>query len=435
MKSSRLSFPAAALAVGLALAGCTGGASDGSGDGASDGSGDGVTTLRVLIGQGVALSSFEDDMQADVANFEKLNPGIKVDLEIMLNDQLRTVLQTRLRSGNGPDVFEYDTGPAYAGALQEAGLVYDLSAAYESKGWPIYEFAKPRVTFGGEIVALPFEMESVGIWYNKDIFEELGIEPPANLADLEDAAQTIKDAGIIPFAISDQEGWEGGHILSMILSSQVGEAGLDALITGEESWDSQPVIDSLQVIADFNEKGFFNPSPTGTAYDVGNSLYYSGEAAMNLTGSWQLSEIEAGVDFAYAYIPFPGPDSEGIFASGLGRGLLISAASKNTDAAIAYLDYQVTQEHAKWFIETFGKVPVFPVDTAGIDASPVLLKMLDDSTAVADGGGEMGSNIDVLMGVQFNDAMWAGIQGILAGTETAEGVAANLEAAAQADQS
>jgi maltose-binding protein MalE len=76
---------------------------------------------------------------------------------------MRTVLQTQLRSGEGPDVFNWGSGPGYAGALAEAGLLYDLTDAYEEYGWPIYDFAKERVTFDGKTVGVPGEMETIGL--------------------------------------------------------------------------------------------------------------------------------------------------------------------------------------------------------------------------------------------------------------------------------
>ena len=94
------------------------------------------------------------------------------------SENVRTVLQTQLRSGEGPDVFGYDTGPGFAGALAKAGLVYDLTAAYQENDWPIYDFAKQRVTFDGKLVGVPSQIEEVGVFYNKDIFTELGIEQP-----------------------------------------------------------------------------------------------------------------------------------------------------------------------------------------------------------------------------------------------------------------
>ena len=172
------------------------------------------------------------------------------------------------------------------------------------------------------------------------------------------------------------------------------------------------------MLEDFNENGCFTPSPAAVTYDNANALFYSGQAAMNPTGSWLVQDTERNVDFEVGYIPFPAPDAPGIF---------ISASSKKHEAALKFLDYTVTQEHGAWVIENAQSIPAFPIDTTGIDASPLFTQVLDDAAKIADGTGDFGYNIDVLMTDTFNEAMWNGVQAILTGQATPEEVAASLE--------
>jgi raffinose/stachyose/melibiose transport system substrate-binding protein len=131
-------------------AACTGGApGTGSGDVEQDTSSN--QEIRYMIGQPEDPADLEL-IKADLKTFESKNPGITVKLDVIPSENVRTVLQTQLRSGEGPDVFGYDTGPGFAGALAKAGLVYDLTSAYADRKWPIYDFAKKRVTFDGKIV-------------------------------------------------------------------------------------------------------------------------------------------------------------------------------------------------------------------------------------------------------------------------------------------
>lgn len=407
----------AAAALAVTLAGCTGGAPS------ADDSDPNV--IRFMIGQPEDPADLELTKQ-DMAKFEE-ETGIRVELDVIPSENVRTIVQTQLRSGDGPDVFGYDTGPGFAGALAEAGLLYPLTDAYAEYDWPVYDFAQERVTFDGEIVGIPNDIETVGLFYNRTLFDDLGLAQPESIDDLMSACEAIKAEGIIPFAISDQEGWQGGHLLSMVLSSQIGGEALKALIDGETSWDSPEVVQALTVLEDFNENGCFTPSPAAVTYDNANALFYSGQAAMNPTGSWLVQDTERNVDFEVGYIPFPAPDAPGIFSGGLGAGLFISASSKKHEAALKFLDYTVTQEHGAWVIENAQSIPAFPIDTTGIDASPLFTQVLDDAAKIADGTGDFGYNIDVLMTDTFNEAMWNGVQAILTGQATPEEVAASLE--------
>lgn len=416
----------------LTLTACTGGtsATEAAGN-ATDADGEAVT-LRYLIEQPEEATSLEL-WEEHIDEFEAANPGITVELEAMPLENMRTVLQTQLRSGDGPDVFNWGSGPGYAGALAEAGVLYDLTGAYEDYGWPVYDFAKERVTFDGKIVGVPGDMETVGIFYNKDVFTELGLDEPESLADLEQAARAIKDANIIPFAVSDQEGWQGGHYLSMALSSSVGSEGMQALIDGERPWTAPEVVEALQLWADWYDAGYFPPYPTSLSYDAGNALFYSGEAAMAPTGSWAIDGITANTDFEVGYLPFPAEDGPGIFVGGLGSGPFIAAETAHPEEALTFLDFLASQEHGQWMVEELGVIPAWPVDTEGVEASPLFAQVLEDTAAFSTGSADLGLNIDVLTTDVFNEAMWDGVQALLSEQAAAQDVAEQLEAAAGDD--
>jgi raffinose/stachyose/melibiose transport system substrate-binding protein len=414
----------------LVLTACTGGTPSSSGDGGSDGGSDGGGTLRYLIEQledAESLQRLEDHL----ADFEE-SSGIDVEVQQLDIDTMRTVLQTQLRSAEGPDVFNWGSGPGIGGALAEAGLLYDLTAAYEENGWEVYDFAKERVTYDGKVYGIPGEMETVGLYYNTGIFEDLGIEPPQTLDDVRAVSTTIREAGLIPMAFGDQEGWPGSHLLSMALSSAVGADGMEALLSGEQSWDSPPVIDALRFWVEANQNGWLPESPTSVDYDTMTSLYISGEAAMIPTGSWFINDLAIDADFESAYIPFPAPDGEGVFAGGLGSGPFVSANTDNPEGAIQLLDFLASEEHGQWTVENLQTIPPRPVDTAGLDVDPLLAQVLDQVSTLSEGGGELGYNIDVLMPEGFNEVMFDGVQAVLTGQATPEEVAADLEAAAQA---
>ncbi|MFC3687588.1 ABC transporter substrate-binding protein [Aquipuribacter hungaricus] len=424
--TSRAATTGTTLALVLGLAACTGVPAGGGEEGEAAGDG---TTVRYLVEE-LEDATAQDLLRTRLDVFEEENPGITVELETLPFDTMRTVLQTQLRSGDAPDVFNWGSGPSFGGALAEAGLVMDLGPAYEENGWEIYDFAKERVTQDGVVYGIPGEMETIGVYYNKDLFAELGIEEPTDLAGLEAAAQTVKDAGLIPFAVSDQEGWQGGHLLSMALSSRVGAEQMQQLVSGEGDWSSPEVVESLALWDRFEEQGFLTPFPTSVTYDSGNALFFSGEAAMVPTGSWLVDGIAVNADFEAGYIPFPSQDGEGVFSGGLGSGPMVSATTENEEAAVALVDFLASPEHGRWMVENLDVIPPFPVDTEGVDVTPLFAQVLEDVEVFAEGGSELGTNIDVLMPDEFNAAMSDGVQALFSDQSTPEEVAASLQEAA-----
>jgi len=386
----------------------------------------GPVQIRYLIGQPEDAADLKL-IKDDIKKFEEQSGGITVKLDVLPNDNLRTILQTQLRSDNGPDVFGYDTGPGFAGALAKAGLVHDLTDAYAKYNWPVYDFAKQRVTFGGKLVGIPSQMEEVGLFYNKDLFAKHGLSEPQNLGELMAGAAKLKEAGLIPLSVNDKPGWQGGHLLSMSLSSEVGSAGMDKLLSGETPWNDPTVVNALKVWADLADQKLLPNSPSAIDYDTGNALFYSGKAAINPTGSWLALDTERNAKFEVGFIPFPSSTSKGIFSGGLGSGVFVSANSQKVDAAEKFLNYLTTPEHGRWAVENLQDIPAYPIDTSGIKATPLFSQILADTGKIAEGTGDFGYNIDVLTNDAFNNAMWKGMQGLLSGQSTPEKVAEQLQ--------
>lgn len=427
MRISPLKTLTAATACLVATA-CTGQVPSTGGD-ENGGDDTGQQTIKWLIEEpedAGALQALKDH----VATFEK-ESGYNVDVQTLPFENMRTILQTQLRSGEGPDVFNWGSGPDFGGALADAGLLYDLTEAYREHKWQVFDFAKERVTVDGKIYGIPGEMETIGLFYNKQVFDELGLQPPESVDELKQVSKRLEQAGKIPIALGDKEGWEGGHYLSMSLSSIIGSKGMEALFNGEKSWDSPEVVRALDIWKNLQEAGYLTESPTSVDYDTAIAQFFSGDAAMLPTGSWLVGEIDDNTDFEVGYIPFPAPDGPGIFTGGLGSGPYVSATTDNPDAAIEFLDFLASDEHAKWTVENLHTIPPVPLDTQDLDVSPLFAQVIEDVAAFAKGG-DFGYNIDVMVDAEINDAMYDGVQAIFTGQATPQEVAANLEAASGA---
>ena len=94
----------------LGAAGCGGGRDE-------------VVKLLAATRETTALERVAEEI---IARFEEQNPNIDVQRETMPTEDVRRVIETRLRSEDPPDLFTYDTGPGFGGVLADAGLLYPL---------------------------------------------------------------------------------------------------------------------------------------------------------------------------------------------------------------------------------------------------------------------------------------------------------------------
>lgn len=421
-KASLLGVGAVLAATAIALSGCTGGTTASN----SGSNNSGSNQITYLIGQPDTPEQLTA-LKADMKNFEK-ESGVTVKLNVLPGDTIRTVLQTQLRSGSGPDVFNYDTGTGFAGVLAKAGLLYDLTDQYSKKNYGIYDWAKKAVTFDNKITGIPDSIEEVGLYYNKDIFDKQGLSTPTSLPDLEASLAKLKASGVIPIGAAEKEGYEAGWYLSMALASRAGADTVKGLIAGTGDWSSKDVVDAIDSWKQLNDKGYLPPSVTSIANQNGDALFLSGKAAMYPSGTWLVQTIDSTVKFNAGFIPFPGPDDKGISTTGLGSGIFMSANSKNPKAALKLMDYLASPEHGKYEIRQ-GVIPTFEVPTDGIKVSPLFQQVLTDTAAYAKGTGQVGQNIDVAETDVFNKAMWDGFQAVFNDTMTPTQMAQSLQKA------
>ncbi len=420
---------AVALVLMLTAAAC-GGSSAGGGDTSGGGEEGGPTILRVFEGI-QETPRLEAEAEKAVEDFEAQNPDIDVQRESVSVENQRTVIQTRLRSDQPPDVFGYDTGPGFAGVLAKADLLHPLDDAYKQYNWPIYDWAKQRVTYDGTLYGVPGSVEQLGVYYNKDLFSDMGFEEPQSTDDLDAIATAVQDEGITPFAFGDQEQWPAGHLFSMALSNILGREGIDNILYGNGKWNDPEVVDAIDLMfTQFTEQGYYPEDVNAITYDDANTLFYAGDAAMLPTGTWLIPDLDELVqDFEVGFFPFPSIDGSSVSPpGGVGGGLFVAANTEAPEAAFKYLDYTMSKASVDRGIEVFNEIPAFKIDPAEYSVSPLFETVLNELSE-ATNPDAYGYNIDVLTPANFNTVMFEGFQEVLNGTRTSEEQADALQQA------
>ena len=369
--------------------------------------------VRFLTGtrETAALERAVTEIQVD--RFEEQHPNIELHREALQPDEVRKEIQRRLRSKGPPDVFAYDTGPGFGGVLADAGLLRPLENAYEKHGWDIYEWAKQQATYDGSVYGVPDQVEEIIVFYNKDLVPEV----PHTVEELRQICGELKGRGKIPLAFGNWERYPASHLFSMGASNLLGREGLDHILYGEGRWDTPQVVEAIDLIfREFVESGYYPKSPNALHYDGANALFYSGDAAMNPTGTWLVSEIVQAVqEFDVGFFPFPSINGSGISPpAGVGTGWFVAQDAKNPQGAITFIDYLLQDDTARLTIEKLNTIPAHPVDTAGLDVPELFKQVLDDLSKFPKAEA-FGYNIDVLVPQNFNEEMYTGFREVMNG--------------------
>jgi multiple sugar transport system substrate-binding protein len=177
----KLGGGALASAYVLGLAGCGGGGSGGGGT---------LKFANWVSSEEATRANMDKVLRA----FEKKNPGITVENVAIPFEEMRQQLLTLFAGGEPPDVVQLN-GP-WPQEFGSQGVLADMrefvDGAYLKDN---YEGAIEAGEYKGQLYALPLSLTPHGLWYNKDLMEQAGLNPerpPQTLEELDGQMATIK---------------------------------------------------------------------------------------------------------------------------------------------------------------------------------------------------------------------------------------------------
>lgn len=370
------------------------------------------------------------------AAFNESHPGIHVTPVAFKTQDINKTLRMALTSGTGPDLFYYDSGPGYLGALAEAGLLMDLTEAAQQYNWyeELADWALNSATWKGTLYGIANEYEMLCVFYNKAIFEQLGVSEPTTYDEFLSICQTAKDAGIVAVVLDDMEKWPGYHYESLYFGAFGGNELVRSIMDQEQEngWNQPALAEGLNALKDLVAQGYTSSFPNGIAHDDALRDFYSGGGAMYLTGTWQVSTMYENMGDNVGLFLFPSAkeDITTMPPVGVGSAMQVNAGTQHPEEALIFLDYLYdAQTGAKLWMEGAECITPAAVDTSDLSFNPLFLEVME----IAGATDVFNYNIDVLMPANVNDVTGNYIQQILDGYITGEdAVQQKQEAFAQA---
>lgn len=374
MKMKKLLALTLALAMTLTLAACGGGQTNSGGDASkSNVAGGDITPVAdgegydheaiekagdITITMMVSGTAYENDFETErLPNLVKEKwPNVTLEVTKLPDDNYYTSLKTKLASGECPDIIL--TQPMYAGsnscyALAEAGYLTPLNDLEYVSNMANLE----AVTYDGNLVTATATISILGTYYNKDMFEEVGITSvPSSWQELLDACQKLKDAGHQPIVMGDKDMYVLQFGLYQIACNEIYAKNADydvQLRTGDTHFTDEGTWDTvLSMYKELYDNGYIDASQSlGYGASQAITAFVDGKAAMTFDGSFNATALlaqGAAGDFERGYFPIPAASGDTHTATCLGAGYSIYSGSKNIDACKELLDYWLNGESPVW---------------------------------------------------------------------------------------
>ncbi|HEX2926584.1 MAG TPA: extracellular solute-binding protein [Ruminiclostridium sp.] len=318
-----------------------------------------------------------------VKQFQQENPNVTVeDQSIEDEASYNTKFKTDVASGDVPELFATYGGAAFE-EYAKSGVAADLSADLAAdKDWsgaflPAFEnfqFSDLKGTY-----AVPYEFMAVALFYNKDLFKQIGAEPPKTIQEFEAVCDKFKAAGIVPMALGEKDVWRGGHLLANLIDKKLGAQENMDLGSRKAKYDDANMVDVFNLINDWNKKGYFGDKPATFDVNAEKAMFHSGKTAMHMDGSWYVPEAVASpIADKIGVVPFPyfsdKPDNQNVWMGGAGGAFCISGKAEGAkkDAALKLLKYTTSMDAFKYY-QKVQKGGIFPVK---LEADPSVVDKL-----------------------------------------------------------
>ncbi|MFI0819086.1 extracellular solute-binding protein [Streptomyces sp. NPDC021098] len=274
--------------------------------------------------------------------FQKKYPDVKVNyVNVPFGEALAKFKNAAGSGGSGaPDVLRAEV--AWTQDLANIGYLAKLDGTPALADQSDYlPKAAAGTKFKGATYGVPQVIDTLGLFYNKKMLKEAGVEPPTSWTGLKAAAEKIKQktgkTGL--YLRGDDAYW--------YLPFLYGEGG-DLLDTGAKkiTVDDAPGVKAFAAARDLVASGAAETDATD-GWDTMQHAIKNGDVAMTLNGPWAIEDTLAGKAFKdpsnLGVVPVPA-GSGGQGAPQGGHNLTVYAGSENLDASYTFAQYMSSAE-------------------------------------------------------------------------------------------
>lgn len=285
-------------------------------------------------------------VNAAVDEFNNSQDEIYVEAQYLPREELMKQYTIGVVSGDLPDVGMVDN-PDH-NSYASMGVFEDITDLYENSGDQHFlEGSIGSCYYDGKLYGVPWGNNCLGLFYNKKLLDEAGLEVPTTWSELEEACEKLTTSDCYGLAISAIGNEEGTfQYMPWLLSAggSVYDLGSDASK------------ESMSYLKELIDKGYVNSECVNWTQADAEKQFASGQAAMMINGPWQFSGLEQDApDLEYGCAQVPKAD-DGDYASILGGENIGICTGGNKDAAWKFISWITSKEKSAEICKSIGRL-------------------------------------------------------------------------------
>lgn len=368
------------------------------------------------------MAIFEDN----IAQFEAENPGVTVQWDSSAGDDYQFAgLPSLLASDTPPDLFfEWGGNRVRNHVLDGVAMdISDLAAEFRPE---LSESAWAGFEYDGGVYGLPLNQDlTIQMWYDGNLFSELGLSEPDSWDELLSTMTTLSGEDVTPIVMGNADAWVAGNFVGLMLYRMAGNEKAQAIMGLEAGYSlaDPDFVAALELAQVMGEAGYVNADMNTLGYPESFARMFDGSSAMMPLGSWYPSEMglvgmefpETGHDF-FMVPPLPGGKGDQTSILGLNTGYVVNANTEHKELVYDFMRIMFSEESmARHSAEAGG---IVANSAANATDAPVVAKMI----AALDSAGSIVAPPDTGYNLEMAAALYQAI------AEVFEGISSPQEA-------
>ncbi len=280
-------------------------------------------------------------------------PGVSISYDGIKGLDYYDVLEKRLSTGNGDDIFMVDHERVLE--LGARGLLADLSGLSTLESFS--DLAKSQMAAGGAVYYVPTSISAFGLYCNLDLLAEHGQKVPEDLEEFREVCDAFVAEGIVPIVANNDISLKTVAIAKAMLPTyqSADPAAAIARFNSGETDLAETLHPGFALVEEMLQKGWVD---AGEALETEKTrddltLFAAGARPFMLTGAWaapRLRELEP--DFRFEVRPYPILEDGSVLVINVDTRISVNAGSPHVEQAKDFVEYMTQKDVVREFVES-----------------------------------------------------------------------------------
>lgn len=300
-------------------------------------------------------------MDEVIAKFEAANPNIDVVLiDPVLNDSYKEKIRVLIGSSDIPDVFMSWSG-SFGQNLVSSGRVMpldDMIAADTEWSDKIVDSQWGPFNYDGSQYGIPWSMDGKVFFYNKTVFDELGLSEPNTWDEFINVLETLQANGWDnPLSAGFSAEWAVSHYLGTMVQRMVDPAIVAKDYALEGDFTDAGYIDALNCFLELEK--YMTTDPCSVDHEFARNDLIDEFAVLCYMQLAEIKYLADDAQFEYSFFDMPAlpgglgdPDE----LTGAPEGMMISAETAHPEACIEFVKFFINEENGGLMTKMTGEL-------------------------------------------------------------------------------